>query len=219
MLSLQRTMLLATAAGVARAQSGGAWEHVGPHNIFDAYNDNGTGALPMGEAGTLASAASPQANPMLIYAGGQNNGVSSGVLKTVDGGRHWTRNSKGLWDTRILGVWIHPDDPQGSHVLAGTHSGIYESTDGAESWQLRNETASWGSVMSFRQGVIDGKPYIFANVNGAIGTLPLGGGTWQKVRSPKLTVAFSHSSYILMTYRVVTVLRSPRPGASPRTPT
>ena len=65
-----------------------------------------------GEAGTLASAASPAANPSLIYAGGQNNGASSGVLKTVDGGVHWTRNSKGIWDTRILGVWIHPDDPQ-----------------------------------------------------------------------------------------------------------
>jgi hypothetical protein len=41
------------------------------------------------------------------------------VLKTVDGGVHWTRNSKGIWDTRILGVWLHPDDPQGGHVFAG----------------------------------------------------------------------------------------------------
>ena len=44
--------------------------------------------------------------------GGHNNGVSSGILKTVDGGVHWTRNSKGMWDTRINGVWLHPDDPQ-----------------------------------------------------------------------------------------------------------
>ena len=120
----------AIAMGAAAEESAapGAWEHVGPHNIFDAYNENGTGPLPMGEAGTLASAASPKANPLLIYAGGQNNGVSSGVIKTIDGGRHWTRNSKGLWDTRILGVWIHPDDPKGGHVLAGTHSGICTCT-------------------------------------------------------------------------------------------
>ena len=183
---MRLALLLGGAAHVATADESdpGAWEHVGPHNIFDAYNENGTGPLPMGEAGTLASAASPKANPLLIYAGGQNNGVSSGVLKTVDGGRHWTRNSKGLWDTRILGVWIHPDDPQGSHVLAGTHSGIYESTDAAESWTFRNDTEGWGSVMSFRQGVIAGKPYIFANVNGAIGTLPLGGGKWEKITAP-----------------------------------
>ena len=89
--------------------------------------------------------------------------MSSGVLKTVDGGVHWTRQSKGLWDTRILGVWIHPDDPQGQHVLAGTHSGVYESKDGAESWEFCNETAGWGAVMSFREGVIAGEAYIVAN--------------------------------------------------------
>ena len=93
----------------------------------------------------------------MIYAGGQNNGVSSGVIKTIDGGKHWTRTSKGLWDTRILGVWVHPDDAQGKHVLAGTHSGIYESTDGAASWTFRNETTGWGNVMSFREGVIQGR--------------------------------------------------------------
>ena len=101
--------------------STGDWELVGPTNIGDDV-------YLAGEAGTLADAVSPAANPSLIYAGGQNNGVSSGVIKTIDGGRHWTRNSKGLWDTRILGVWIHPDDPKGGHVLAGTHSGICTCT-------------------------------------------------------------------------------------------
>ena len=52
----------------------------------------------------MACAASPAGNPNVIYAGGPNNGVSSGVIKTIDGGKHWTRTSKGLWDTRILGV-------------------------------------------------------------------------------------------------------------------
>ena len=50
----------------------------GPWNIF---NDKDV----KGEAGTLACAASPAANPSLIYAGGQNNGVSSGIIKTTDG--------------------------------------------------------------------------------------------------------------------------------------
>ena len=140
----------------------------------------------MGESGTLASAASPKANPSVIYAGGQNNGVSSGVVKTVDGGIHWKRMSKGLWDTRVLGVWVHPDDKMGGHVLCGTHSGIYESKDGAETWQLANETASIGGVMSFRQAVIAGKPYIVANGgSGWILTRPLAGGEpWQKIKAP-----------------------------------
>lgn len=43
------------------------------------------------------------------------------------------------------------------HVLAGTGTGIYESKDGAASWQLVRETVSFGTVMSFREGVIGGK--------------------------------------------------------------
>jgi hypothetical protein len=34
----------------------------------------------------------------------------------------------------------------GGHVFAGTHAGIYESTDFASNWALRNETAGWGQV-------------------------------------------------------------------------
>jgi hypothetical protein len=174
----------ASAGGVSLNSSAGTpWDRIGPWNIFDGTDP--TKSSGMGEAGTLASAASPKANPDLIYAGGQNNGVSSGVLKTIDGGVHWTRASKGLWDTRILGVWIHPSDPQGSHVFAGTRSGIYESKDSAESWSQVSETADWGAVMSFRQGVIQGKDYIVANCgSGYILTRPLAGGKWQKIKAP-----------------------------------
>ena len=47
---------------------------IGPFNIFDDKN-------LQGEAGTLANAASPASNHDLIYAGGHNNGVSSGILR------------------------------------------------------------------------------------------------------------------------------------------
>ena len=138
----------------------------------------------MGEAGTLATAASPAANPSLIYTGGHNNGVSSGILKTVDGGVHWARSSTGLWDTRINGVWIHPDDPQGSHVLAATASGVYESKDGAETWHLANETMGW-SPITFREAVIAGDKYIVSNDGrGFIITRALAGGKWQRIKAP-----------------------------------
>ena len=219
----------ASAGGVTGSdQAGSDWDRVGPWNLFDGTDP--TTSSGMGESGTLASAASPKANPDLIYAGGSNNGVSSGVLKTIDGGVHWTRESKGIWgesrsplqstvlrsrarpclpprrphplwlcplrrpnltaltcaaDTRVLGVWIHPDDPQGSHVFAGTYSGIYESKDSAASWQLVPETAAWGAVMSFRQTVIDGKQYIIANAeDGFILTRPLASGPWSKIDAP-----------------------------------
>ena len=59
----------------------GLWEQLGPWNIGD---DTSIG----GEAGTLADAVSPWKNPDIVYAGGQNNGASSGVLKSSDRGRH-----------------------------------------------------------------------------------------------------------------------------------
>ena len=158
------TLTLATLARTTLA-GGTTWDRIGPWNIFDDKDLKG-------EAGTVACAASPAGNPNVIYAGGQNNGVSSGIIKTIDGGKHWTRNSKGLWDTRILGVWVHPDDAQGNHVLAGTHSGIYESTDGAASWTFRNETTGWGNVQSFREGVIQSRPYVLANSQNGILTMP-----------------------------------------------
>jgi len=168
-----------------------AWDRIGPWNLF---NDKD----PLkGEAGTIACAASPAANPDVIYAGGQNNGVSSGIIKTTDGGKHWARKSKGLWDTRVLGVWVHPDEPSGSHVLAGTHSGIYESRDAAESWTFRNETKGWGGVMSFREGLIQGHPYILANgADGYIFNQPKKGGMWKRIKAPGGIANNAHLSVV-----------------------
>ena len=49
----------------------------------------GDDAQGQGYAGTLADAVSPHSNPDLIYAGGHNNGASSGVLKSTDRGQTW----------------------------------------------------------------------------------------------------------------------------------
>ena len=114
--------LLTLAGAAVGTTAGGAqlltpWEHVGPRNIFDDEDMNG-------EAGTLAGAASPAANPGLIYAGGRNNGASPGVLKSTDRGRHWVKASHGLLDTRINAIFLHPGQPSGSHVLVGTSTGV-----------------------------------------------------------------------------------------------
>ena len=51
---------VASGAGVT-AGSGSDWTRIGPWNIFDGTDP--TKSPSMGEAGTLASAASPKANP------------------------------------------------------------------------------------------------------------------------------------------------------------
>ena len=67
MIKITVASLLAETASALGA--GGPWDRIGPWNIFDIKNNKG-------EAGTLAGAASPEAAPEIIYAGGQNNGVS-----------------------------------------------------------------------------------------------------------------------------------------------
>jgi photosystem II stability/assembly factor-like uncharacterized protein len=113
-----------------------------------------------GYAGTLADAVSPVAYPALIYAGGRNNGASSGVLKSTDRGQTWLPVCNGLYDTAIWSLYIVDD--KGDHVLAGTGSGIYESLDAAASWRLIPATEPFGLVRTMKNGTINGEPHILA---------------------------------------------------------
>lgn len=69
----------------------------------------------------IAPAVSPAARPDVIYMGGNNNAASSGVLKSVDGGRHWAKVNRGLFNTVVCGLFVLDD--AGEHVLVGTPSG------------------------------------------------------------------------------------------------
>mgnify|MGYP002630806635 CR=1 FL=1 len=155
----------------------GAWERVGPRNVFD----DKAGA---GESGTIADAASPVGNPNIIYAGGQNNGAASGILKTIDMGKTWVQVSSGLFDTRISGVFVHPDSSSGDHVYCGGPQGIWESVDGAASWNFVNESRSYGAAHSFRQGLIGGEPHIMVATATGVANIPTKGGVWNLIKSP-----------------------------------
>jgi len=184
-------LITCSSIGVTALGDGSAWERVGPWNLFDDPNNGG-------EAGSLDCAASHEKSPNVIYSGGQNNGISSGIVKSVDGGKHWTRNSKGLWDSRILGCWVHPEHDDGSNVFAGTHSGVYESVDGAESWTRCDETMGWGMVRSFRSGMINSEHYILANADKAILTRKSSSVCgWQKIDAPGGCPANQHLSVIV----------------------
>ena len=155
------TALFATAA---------PWEKLGPSNIGDAIDGQGY-------AGTLADAASPLANPELIYTGGHNNGAASGVLKSTDRGRTWIPMCNGLWDTTI-GSLIIVDD-KGDHVLAGTPTGIYQTKNGAASWTLMPGSTGIGWARSMMNGTINGEPRILAGADaGLVSWNPASGGNW-----------------------------------------
>jgi len=150
----------------------GPWIKVGPWGIGDDVNASG-------EAGTLADAVSPAGNPNVIYTGGQNNGASSGVLKSTDMGKHWVVASNGIFDTRIKSLGVVDD--AGDHVFVGVPGAIYETTDGAASWHLVNASTYFGTCYTFKNGSIGGKPYIFASCDVGIANVPVGGGEWSVI--------------------------------------
>ena len=140
------------------------WTNIGPWNIGDDVDIGG-------EAGTIAPAVSTLANPDVIYMGGNNNAASPSVLKSTDRGRHWTKMGNGIFDTRLFGLMIVDD--MGEHVLAGTPSGVFETLDGAKTWTHVKQTQSWGVANSFKNGTINGKPYVLVGANAGLGNVPL----------------------------------------------
>ena len=161
------------------------WKNIGPWNIGDDIHNGG-------EAGTIAPAISSVMNPNLIYMGGNNNAASSGVLKTMDRGKHWIKVNVGLTDTRLQGLFMVDSDSAnpGAHVLAGTPSGVFETLDGARTWTHIKQTQAWGVANSFMNGTINGKRYILIGANGGLGNVPLLPGkpliqqNWSLIPSP-----------------------------------
>ena len=69
------------------------------------------------------------------------------------------------------------------HVLAGTPTGVYESTDGAASWTLIKATQQFGLCHSFRNGTIGGVATVLAGCARGVANSPVAGGTWQLIPS------------------------------------
>jgi len=149
----------------------GNWTAIGPWGIGDDIDGKG-------EAGTLADAVSPWGNPRIIYSGGRNNGASSGVLKSVDGGDHWVIKSKGIFDTRVVALGIVDMDKNGDHVYMSAPGKVYETTDGGENWSLMNTTVPLGTCYTFKNGTIGGEKYTLASCDCGIANHPIAGGDW-----------------------------------------
>ncbi len=68
------------------------------------------------------------ATPTTVYAGGRK-----GLAKSLDGGATWKTYNQGLGTLNVRTITISPHDPRTLYV--GTNgSGLYRSTNGAESW-------------------------------------------------------------------------------------
>lgn len=120
--------------------SGGLWKTV----------NNGTSWTPLFDdqaSYALGVVEIAPSNPQVIWVGsGENNaqrsvGYGDGVYRSTDGGVTW--QNKGLADSgHISQLWIDPQDPshvrvaaQGPLWNAGGDRGLYETTDGGDSWK------------------------------------------------------------------------------------
>src|SRR6476619_4470562 len=71
-------------------------------------------------------------HPSTLFAG-----VTGGVFKSTDGGRHWQINSAGLPTSAIVRA-LRVDPQLSARVYAATSGGVFESTDGGASWPAIN---------------------------------------------------------------------------------
>ncbi|GAC1626131.1 MAG: hypothetical protein NVS4B2_05180 [Chloroflexota bacterium] len=99
--------------------------YLGGHYHLAKSTDGGHTWHPL-LAQMMISMALDPARPNIVF--GVTN--ASGILKTTDGGRHWTPAGQGIPHGQATGIAI---DPTGRIVIA-YGSGVYRSTDGGLHW-------------------------------------------------------------------------------------
>jgi photosystem II stability/assembly factor-like uncharacterized protein len=85
----------------------------------------------------------PTSDPSVVYA--SSGGVPS-VYVTGDGGVHWASHSTPVSGNPLIAVAVDPQNPRTLYAIvpvSSSISGLYRSTDGAESWtRIENPPAS-----------------------------------------------------------------------------
>ncbi len=138
---------------------GGVWETTDGGVNWSTTTDN----QPTLNIGSIAVAPS---NPQIIYAGtgSANNTADSytgqGVLKSADGGATWTLLGNASFARKSIGkIVVDPNDPTIVYAAVsanGTYStpgstGIYESTDGGNTWtnttSVISTTDTWSDLV------------------------------------------------------------------------
>jgi hypothetical protein len=89
-------------------------------------------SVPLPELFVRAVAVDPT-DTSIVYAGGYYlEGAWGGVYKSTNSGASWTRKNTGLGNESVWCITVDDGDPE--HLFAGTAGGVYESWDGAETW-------------------------------------------------------------------------------------
>jgi photosystem II stability/assembly factor-like uncharacterized protein len=145
----------------------------------------GQGLVPIGPfGGTFTAVASDPSNPEIAYAGSYGNGV----LRTMNGGLHWSYVNNGLGNWTIQSLAVNPVNP--GTIYAGTYkSGIYRSDDYGMNWRASNGTELWNKIVydieidPRNPSIIFASTRISGSIRGYLYKSTNGGETWSLVHS------------------------------------
>ncbi|UTW63970.1 hypothetical protein KFE98_07470 [bacterium SCSIO 12741] len=120
-------------------------------------------------------------SPNTVYAGtgDRDAGARSprGVMKSTDGGLHWTLSNTGMGN-KVVGMMImdpnHPDT-----IVAATSGGIYKTTNGGANWSRRSSGGHFKDIVS-QPGNFQVQ---YATSSGVFFRSTDGGDSWQSVTS------------------------------------
>lgn len=152
----------------------------------------------------VISMAIDPAYPATIYAGLKGDAV----YKSYDGGQRWVPQKTGLDDVTVTSVvnQLLVDPLENTHLWAATTMGVFESTDGGDSWTKR--MAGMKEILMVVTLAIDHtRPDImYAGTSGGVYKSGDRARTWTKVHDGMISPALLSSGRALM---VNTVLVDP----------
>ena len=159
------------------AAAGGVWQS---HDAGASWSPR-TDRMPTLTIGAIAFDSS---TPRTVFAGtGEGNWyrwLGQGVLRSRDGGRRWSV----LASAPFLGQGFFAllvDPAAGTHLLAATTRGVYESSDGGVTWAQRHGRGAWDLSINPTGG--PGAEVLAAAFDGLQRSID-GGTTWAPVALP-----------------------------------
>jgi len=162
--------------------------------------------------GSSAFAINP-ADPSTVYQGT----LDTGVLKTIDGGAHWSVASSTLGaNTRVFDLVVNPATPSTVLATASNNNagGIFRSTDSGATWTQVSTTGGYLAFAPLTPSIV------YSSTTGVLKSVD-GGATWTRVFTApsgvpvgNLAVDPSNASIVYVAYNFGQVLKTTNGGAT-----
>ena len=159
-------------------------------------------------------AASPRFNhDGVIFAGTQ----SDGVLRSVDGGKHWALSNFGLRNFSALALAVAPGWGRREFMFLGTENGVYRSPNGGRAWKAAGLEGQVVQAIAVSPNFSEDKTVFAGTESKGLFRSGDGGESWTRVKSFELesvNVLCYFEKYLLAATDGDAILRSSDDGES-----